>query len=720
MNPAARDYPFIFGTQYYRAPTPEPECWEQDFAHMRELGLTDVKLWVQWRWSQREPDTFIFDDVDHLMDMAAEHQLRVTINTIFDVSPLWLFERYPDAKQIDASGHVIEPYTVSHRQVGGHPGPCYNHPGALAERQRFMAVVLDHFKAHPALAMWDVWNEPEQAFPSRNPDAHTLVCYCPHCRTRFGQWLAHKYGSLQRLNEVWGRCYTRWEQVEAPVNGSTITDFVDWREFHLDTMTAEAAWRLDMVRQRDPQRVHYLHVVPNVMSVFNSVTCVDDFALAQHCDVFAATMNGGPILATQVTSAARGKVCYNVESHINHGCTDLHQRILGLPDVLKDFLPQIGLDIKGFLFWQYRPEVLGFEAPAWGLVKLDGTDRPVTRAVKAFWDKVAPLKDHLLKAHPREPEVGLWKSRKNEIFHFATQNSLQSLTADVEGYIQALYWNNIPFRVISEQQLAQGELDGIKLLIMPACYYLTAEEAATLDRWVHAGGVVLNEAHLGAYNGTTGRHSRVTPGSGLAASWGIRETDSTSSYHLRLAEQQAVTAGLTEDVRKALHDFGVSGGEIFPFSLSDGTLAWGAHRYAILEGDQLTSEGSFDGVQPCVASKPVGAGWVLYCGTNMGQAAAKDAQGLRVLLQKALSRARVAPVCEARAANPGTLHLDYLTSASGEAYAVLQNKTDVDQSLRLNSTGKWTGLFSRTVWQFDGAGQVTVPGGFIDLFTIQA
>ncbi len=237
---------------------------------------------------------------------------------------------------------------------------------------------------------------------------------------------------------------------------------------------------------------------------------------------------------------------------------------------------------------------------------------------------------------------------------------------------------------------------------------------------MHAGGVVLNEAHLGAYNGTTGRHSRVTPGSGLATSWGIRETDSTSSYHLRLAEQRAVTAGLTEDVRKALHDFGVSGGEEFPFSLSDGTLAWGAHRYAILEGDQLTSEGSFDGMQPCVASKPVGAGWVLYCGTNLGQAAAKDAQGLRVLLQKALSRAGVMPVCEAQAANPGTVHLDYLTSVSGEAYAVLQNKTSVDQSLTLNSTGKWTGLFSGAVWQFDGTGQVTVPGGFIDLFTIQA
>src|SRR5512133_644760 len=231
--PTSSPHPFIFGAQYYRAPTPEPACWKQDFEHMRDLGFTDVKLWVQWRWSHREPEAFVFDDVDRLMDLAAEHSLRVTINTIFDVSPLWLFEHYPDAKQVDASGRVIEPYTVAHRQIGGHPGPCYNHPGARAERQRFMSVTLDHYKGHPALAMWDVWNEPEQALQARTPDMKTLVCYCPHCRAAFHAWLQHKYGTLDRLNDVWGRCYTRWAQVELPTNGGTITDFVDWREVHL-------------------------------------------------------------------------------------------------------------------------------------------------------------------------------------------------------------------------------------------------------------------------------------------------------------------------------------------------------------------------------------------------------------------------------------------------------------------------------------------------------
>lgn len=77
-------------------------------------------------------------------------------------------------------------------------------------------------------------------------------------------------------------------------------------------------------------------------------------------------MNNGPFFTPQVLSAGRGKICYNVESHINGGGITTHQAMLGMDDLLHDFIPQIGLGIKGFLFWQYRPEVLGIEAPAWG------------------------------------------------------------------------------------------------------------------------------------------------------------------------------------------------------------------------------------------------------------------------------------------------------------------------------------------------------------------
>lgn len=719
-----RGLPFLFGAQYYRAPTPSADCWEADLSRMRELGFNAVKFWAQWRWSHREadPDRFYWEDIDRLMDLAAQNELAVTLNTIFDVAPLWLYRRHPDARQVDATGAVVEPYVVGHRQIGGHPGPCYNHSEARAHRERFLTAAVGRFAAHPAMSMWDVWNEPEQAFHARRPDLKTLVCCCPNCRAGFRLWLERKYETLDRLNRVWGRWYDRWEEVEVPTTGQTIADFIDWREFHLDTMTAEAKWRLDIVRRLDPARVAYLHVVPNTMQPFNSVTCVDDFDIAEHCDVWAATMNGSPAFTMQVISAARGKAAYNVESHVNFGSLKNHQRILSLNDLLADLLPQVGLGVRGFLFWQYRPERLGIEAPAWGLVGLDGSDRPVTRAAQTFHDTLRPHVPALMGCPPAAASIGVWKSRRNEIFHFCVDGSLVGLAEGVEAYLQALYWQSYPMRFVSGQMLERGDLEGLKLLILPAPMYVSDEEAAALDRWVRAGGVLLTEAHLASYSATDNRHAVAVPGAGLHHAWGICETDTTAVPHLRLPAATAASAGevgsASEDERKALE--GVrSGGEYLPCRLEDGGILWGAQRYAVLAGDDLETWATFDstdGPLPIVVSKTVGCGQVIYAGTQLGLGARQDARGLADLVRRAATAAHVLPTCRA---TDSAVHVDVLSDDGGTRFVFLLNRSEGAQVVRLEQpVGGLRGLFTGMRW--DGSGPTTAPPGFCDLFVITA
>jgi beta-galactosidase len=734
-----RAVPFIFGAQYYRAPTPEPDCWEQDLRRMAELGFNAVKFWVQWRWSHRAPRSdgapapesaskdFYFEDLDRLMELAAEAGLGVTLNTIFDVAPLWLYDRFPDSKQVMNNGQVVQPYTVGHRQLGGHPGPCYNHLGALRARQDFLAAAVVHFREHPALSMWDVWNEPELSYPQRTPDVDRLVCYCPHCEAAFILWLKGKYASLQDLNAIWGRWYDEWEQVELPRNPHTLTDFVDWREFHIDTMTAEATWRLAMVRELDPDHLRYLHVVPNTMSPFNVVTCAaDDFALAEPCQVFAATTNSGPVMTMQVVSAARGRVTYNVESHVNHGCTSLHQRILHRQDLLDDFLPQIGLGIRGFLFWQYRSEVLGFEAPGWGLVSLDGSDRPITRAAADVWATLRPHAEALLDSPVPEAQVGIWRSRKNEIFHYAIHQSFKPLIDSVEAYQLALYWQSVPVRTISGEMLASGELEGLKLLMMPSPYYLTEEEAAELDAWVQRGGVAVVEAHLGGYNGTTGRHSRVLPGCGLAAAWGLTEVETTAARYLGMDVEGApgpgvAEAAFTEDVKKALAAAGATGSDAFPMPLhlpgeAGPVTLWGADRYAEIAGEGLEVWGAFRD-RPVVVAKPVGAGMVIYAGTRLGQGARVDAGGLVALLRAALARAGIAPTLNVTAPAGTRVHLDLLRDNEGRPrFLVVLNRDAEPRSLQVEAVGTIRALFSDAEWALETGSEIRVPGNFAELF----
>jgi len=711
-----KSLPFLFGAQYYRAPTPEQSCWASDLAHMRDLGFNSVKFWVQWRWSHRRSDRYYWDDLDRLMDLAQRNQLRVTLNTILDVAPIWLYQDHPDAKQVMCDGTTVEPYTVGHRQIGGHPGPCYNHPGALAGRQRFMGMAIRHFRDHPALDMWDVWNEPELCFPQRTPDVDRMACYCRWCQLGLTEWLQAKYVDLDALNAVWGRCYDEWSQVEIPRNPHTITDYVDWREFHIDTMSAEAAWRLDMVGDLDPAHTRYLHVVPDTMAPFNAVTCcADDFVLADKCQVFAATMNGGPLMATQVVSAARGKTVYNVESHVNAGCTSLHQRQLALGDLLRDFLPQIGLGIRGFLFWQYRAEVLGFESPSWGLVHLDGTDRPVTAAAREFWAKLAPYADDLMDCAPTVAPVAIWKSRKNEIFHWCIHHSFDPLKESIDGYVRALYRMNLPYRFIDAAMLEKGELQDVKLLIMPSPYYLGDAEAKGLDQWVRSGGVLLSEAHLGGYSARLGRHSRRIPGCGLADAWGLVEVDGTSSYHLEFGSVDDYAGEATDDVVKALAYFGTSGGLYYPILMPNGHVIWGASRYAELESPAGRPEGSFDRQHACLMSFEHELGHVFYAGTNLGLGAKQDDVGLRAVLYRLAERSGILARLPVVPRPNGIAHCDAIGPSSEPRFLVVTNPDAAEDMDSFRFGGRWRGLYSGAEWCTDG-GSVTVPGEFCDLF----
>lgn len=717
------DHPFILGAQYYRAPTPDETCWATDLRAMRELGLNSVKFWVQWRWSHRQERRFYFDDLDRLMDLAARERLAVHLNVIFDVAPHWLYAKYPDAKQVTAQGQVIEPRVSAHRQIGGAPGPCYSHPGAREERRRFLEATVAHFGAHPALAMWDVWNEPELCYPVRQPeiyqDGSNLVCYCPHCAARFTQWLTAKYERVEKLNAVWGRCYADWTDVELPRTGDGIVDFVDWREFQQDTLTHEAEWRLACVRAGDArERPVYLHVVPNTMRIFNSITGPDDAAVLRGSTFYASTASAEPMQLVQCLSVAAGRTMYNVESHLNCGMLNMHQPVNRLPELLADWLPQIGAGFRGFMFWQYRPESLGREAPAWGLVNPDGSARPVTDAMRTFIAQLAPHFPGLMRSRAAEPAVAVWKSRKNELFHFAQHQKLESLHASLESYVNTLYAANVPVRFVDHATLECGALEGVKLLILPCCYYLTDVEVAQLDCWVRGGGVALVEAHLAGYSTATGRHEAQLPGGGLASRWGLCESETTSSYHLAASEGDFALTGLSDDVRKALVMRGPKGGKCFPIALRGDGVAWGAERFAVLDGEELETIGRY-GAQQCIVAKRIGAGTVLYAGTNLGEGSRVAAAGFRAILRDALARAGVRPTFEPAWSDSG-IRIDALSEAGEPRYLVVANLRDAPGRIRWCLPRNWRGVFSETLLPAtqgsDGEFSPELPARFIDLF----
>jgi len=676
---------FLFGAQYYRAPTPESDNWETDLANMKAMGYTDVKFWVQWRWCQRGEQEYYFDDIDRLMDLAEQNGLRVTLNVIFDVMPKWLGDRYPDCRMILADGSVVELSAPGHRQMGGFPGPCYNHPEALAARMDFLRRTVLRYRNHPAMYMWDVWNEPEQCGLHRYAKQDKLSCFCDHCKRKFSYWLMKKYGTVEKLNRVWGRFYRDFGDIELPRERFTFTDFVDFRQFHIDKMTGEANTRLQIVKLLDPWHITYLHVVPNTSGIFNALTGVDDFALAKSCDVFASTNFATPIWSVLTASAGKGKICYNVECHIANGSTQMHQKQITLADMVKDLVPQLGMGLRGFLFWQYRAELLGFEAPAWGCTQPDGSIGSVGRAARDFIGKLTPYLPQIMAVPAPQPRIAIWKDCKNEVFSYCVYDELTGFAGGIEATVNALYDSNFDCCVVDDEAVCAG-LAGINLLIMPQCYALTEGVAEALRCFVEEGGTLLCEAHLAGYELDNGRHATVMPGYALAQSWGIREEYTTASYHLPPLETNTAVGktdspaekeDLPDDMKKALQAYGTAGGKYFPVPNSLGISLWGAERFAALSAEHSEPIAHY-GDAVCILHKHCGRGSVIYCGTNLSLGASQDIQGYARFLQWSACVAGVQPNTED---TPYGVHIDRL----GESLICINNRSDSAVSLQLET-----------------------------------
>ncbi|MCL2751754.1 MAG: beta-galactosidase, partial [Firmicutes bacterium] len=102
----------IYGTQYYRAPTPLPEEWGGDLKCMADMiGVDVIQLRIQWRRNERVKNEYDFGDIDRLFELAQKHKLRVIVKFLLETAPQYVFEEYdgyrvnPDRSIIRAGSH---------------------------------------------------------------------------------------------------------------------------------------------------------------------------------------------------------------------------------------------------------------------------------------------------------------------------------------------------------------------------------------------------------------------------------------------------------------------------------------------------------------------------------------------------------------------------------------------------------------------------------------
>ncbi|MBB6733456.1 beta-galactosidase [Cohnella zeiphila] len=503
-----------FGTQYYRPPFPGSADWDRDLKLISATGFNIVKLWAVWSWIERKPGEFYFQDLDELICRCESLGLSVVLNLVPEGAPYWLEREHPDACYCGHDGSRLPFSGAANLPSGGWPGLCRDKPEVEALANRFLAAVAGRYADSAAIVGFDVWNEPHIDPAFDYPDV--LFCYCDHSRRKFADWLKRTYGTVEKLNRVWHRAYSEWDDATAPVRFGTYPDMIDWRRFWLENHADWLSSRVRAVKEAAPAKTAMTHVpfsgyLGQCGEGGLGQTLTDEFLLAGRVEHFGLTsfpkwlMNNDFVQHLMhvelVAAAADGKPFWQTELQSGGGLWGIEGSPVATPEEIRLWnWNAIAGGAQGVLYWQWRPEPSGLESPGFGLTALDGGPSERTAAAGEIARKL--LLEHCgFHGAGRVPAAnGIYVSRNADLFAFAAGRGEKLYAQGLYGAYSAAVDAGIPVRFVHGDHLPRALAEGLKVLYVPVPFALSAEETAELSRFAAGGGRLVLEACAGMYD----------------------------------------------------------------------------------------------------------------------------------------------------------------------------------------------------------------------------
>src|ERR1043166_7317485 len=113
-------------------------------------------------WSAIEvaPGKYDRRDYDRMMDLAAQNGIKVVIAELITAAPEWAFSRkYAHSRSRASDGTVVNSSIGGSSATGGFPGLCLDNPEVRSASEKFLTALVEHYRNHPALLGYDLWNE---------------------------------------------------------------------------------------------------------------------------------------------------------------------------------------------------------------------------------------------------------------------------------------------------------------------------------------------------------------------------------------------------------------------------------------------------------------------------------------------------------------------------------------------------------------------------------
>ncbi|MCX7765555.1 MAG: beta-galactosidase, partial [Candidatus Sumerlaeia bacterium] len=187
-------------------------------------GINAIATEVSWAEAELEEGVFnqeYFDRLIALLKLAQKINIKVLLQLGGHNPPDWLLTKYPHFRFLRSDG---TPGIVNSGKC------CPDNQEFQKHLFRFVKETVKRVKFEPAIIGYSLWNE---------PGLTAEVCYCTDTVKAFQRYLALKYaGSSERLNSTWKSNYQSFNEVLPPLvvdsepkeKGGKWLDWVEFRQ----------------------------------------------------------------------------------------------------------------------------------------------------------------------------------------------------------------------------------------------------------------------------------------------------------------------------------------------------------------------------------------------------------------------------------------------------------------------------------------------------------
>jgi beta-galactosidase len=474
----------IYGGDY------NPEQYDRDTMYedirmfkKAKIDFVRVNIFA-WATSQKDEVTYDFTWLDEVIDTLYDNGIQVGIGTGTAAHPAWMAKKYPDILRTEFDGKK--------RKFGGRHNSC---PNSLTYRKYaslFVGKLVDTYKNHPAVLLWNISNE------------WGGVCYCENCEKEFRIWLKKRYQSLENVNRAWntsfwGHTFYDWDEIVTPNLlsehfGERQTMFqgisLDYARFNSDSMLECHKMEYELIKKAIPETI----VTTNIMGAYKpldyqkwapymDVIAWDNYPsmdtpvsyTAMMHDLMRGLKNGEPFMLMEQTPSQQNWQPYNS---------------LKRPGVMRLWSYQaVAHGSDSVLFFQMRRSRGACEKFHGAVIEHVGHENTrVFREVAELGNELVQLSDRLLdsRVNAKAAIVFDWDNWWGVEYSSGPSIALKYVD-EVHKYYKALFDQNIQVDMVS----VEADLTQYEVVIAPVLYMVKQGYAKKIEEFVENGGTFL-------------------------------------------------------------------------------------------------------------------------------------------------------------------------------------------------------------------------------------